>query len=114
HIPTVVAFNKIDLVEPAHRAYLERAFSEGVLISTLTGEGVKELLESVSGRLPEYRTLTVTVPAARGDVISSLYRDGSVLQKEIEGGTVLMTVSLPLEKIHKYDGYLANSTNNNQ
>lgn len=113
-IPTVVAFNKIDLVEPTHRAYLERAFSDGVLISTLTGEGVKELLESVSGRLPEYYNLTVTVPAARGDIISSLYRDGSVLQKEIEGDTVLMTVSLPLEKTHKYDGYLANSTNNNQ
>jgi len=114
HIPTVVAFNKIDLAEAAHRTYLERAFSDGVLISTLTGEGMDELLERVSGRLPEYHTLTVIVPAARGDVISSLYRDGSVLQKEIEKDTMLITVRLPVEKLHQYDAYLANSANNNQ
>ncbi|MBU4193723.1 MAG: GTPase HflX [Actinobacteria bacterium] len=113
-VPRVVAFNKIDLVEPPQRAYLERAFPDGVLVSALTGEGVRGLLERAAGRLSGYGTVTVSVPAARGDVISSLYRDGAVLERELEEDTVVITVSLPRENIHRYADYLVDNTNNTQ
>jgi len=49
----VTALNKIDRVSPAERQQLLDATSNAIPISSLTGEGMDELLKAVTAELPE-------------------------------------------------------------
>ncbi len=105
-IPRLLALNKIDAVEPFRLPYLQRAYPHAIPVSAKTGYGVDRLLEETARLLARDRTLTLRVPAARGDVLSRLYRDGSVESSELQDETVVMTVSLPVEKVSRYADYL--------
>ncbi|MCJ7653289.1 MAG: hypothetical protein MUO75_06275, partial [Actinobacteria bacterium] len=50
--------------------------------------------------------VTLLVPAAKGDVLSSLYRDGFVTHKEVEDECILVTANLPPEKLERYRPYI--------
>lgn len=113
-IPRVVAFNKVDLIEPVQREYLERRFSDAALISALTGEGVERLLGLVTACLQDYPVVTVSVPASRGEVISALYRDGTVLERMLENDRLVFSVRLSPEKIPLYREYIERSGENDQ
>jgi GTP-binding protein HflX len=105
-IPRIVALNKVDAVEPAQQAYLERTFPGAMPISALTGTGIERLLGAAAEQIGDHSTVRLEIPAGRGDLLSALYRDGSVLGREVEGETLVVTVSLPREKLDAYRGYL--------
>lgn len=105
-IPRIVALNKIDAVELSQLAYLERAFPDAIKISALAGTGIKALMEAASRQIATSRVVQLYIPAGRGDILSALYRDGSVLAREVEEDTVLVTASLPPEKISRYGEFL--------
>jgi len=110
-IPRVVAFNKIDTVKPSVRAYLRRVVPEGTQVSALTGEGLEELLECIRRNLSGYTTVRLLVPASRGDVISSIHCDGSVIEREVDGETLILTATIPEEKKHLYNSFMVDNTN---
>lgn len=51
--PVVLALNKMDLVSPEERARLSIAAPEARFVSSVTGEGIPELLAELETRLPE-------------------------------------------------------------
>jgi len=111
-IPCILAFNKIDAIEPGKLSYLKRAYPDAMPISAITGAGVGELLVAVSGYIGNARTVTLAIPGEKGDILSALYREGSVISRELDGDKVVLRVSLPSETVSKYLGYLADDARN--
>lgn len=105
-IPTLLALNKIDAAESGTLARLAESYPDANAVSARTGEGIDLLLHEVARALTRDRRLTLRVPAGRGDVISGLHRDGSVHSSEVEDETMVITVSLPPEKLSRYADFL--------
>lgn len=78
--PTLVVFNKMDLVEDAStRLVLRNEFPEAVFISLRTGEGLQMLVEKISGFVAaDLARLQVFLPLERTDLLARIYRDGTV------------------------------------
>jgi GTP-binding protein HflX len=111
-VPCILALNKIDSVEPSKLSYLERACPGSMPMSALTGAGVDELLWAAGGLIGNTSTVMLAVPGERGEVLSALYREGTVLSREIKDDKVLLQVSLPIEAVSKYSVYLADNARN--
>jgi GTPase len=78
-VPELLVFNKADLAaDEAKQLVADHPGS--VAISAVTGEGIDELLQSLSDRL---RVLTVVyelvIPYDRGDVLASVHREGEIV-----------------------------------
>jgi len=88
-VPELIVFNKAD-VHPDVASLL--AVEPGsVVVSALTGEGIPELLVTVSDRLRSLaQTVELLVPYDRGDVVAAVHRSGEVIVEYHEdGGTRL-------------------------
>ena len=78
-VPELVAYNKADLGKPA------RPEPGSVMISALSGDGLDELLMTLSDRLRALsRVVELRVPFSRGDVLAALHRSGEVLMETHE------------------------------
>ncbi|HSP52134.1 MAG TPA: GTPase HflX, partial [Cryobacterium sp.] len=88
-IPEVVVFNKSDLVSEDDRLVLRGLWPQGIFVSARTGEGIEELLATISGLLPRPSIkLELLIPYDRGDLIAVLHEQGTVLDTEYaETGT---------------------------
>ena len=88
-IPEVVVFNKSDLVSEDDRLVLRGLWPQGIFVSARTGEGIEELLATISGLLPRPSIkLDLLIPYDRGDLIAVLHEQGTVLDTEYaETGT---------------------------
>lgn len=81
--PSILVFNKIDQVfEVEIIERLRRTYPDSVFISSLTGEGVTALKESIANFI-EQRLITKTffIPQERLDLIAKLYEAGAVLER---------------------------------
>lgn len=105
-IPMVTIFNKIDAVVPASRSLLADRQPDAIPISALTGEGVESLLKAMAGRLSETSSVTLVVPASKGDVMARLYREGTVLSRELSGDEFIVRVRFPRDRLPEYARYL--------
>ena len=100
-VPEALVFNKIDRLthdeEDALRQRSQAAFAEpAVFTSTVEKGGVEELLvfleDQIRHQRPEVRIL---VPAADGEALATLYREGEVLSREERGTTIDILARLP-------------------
>jgi GTP-binding protein HflX len=95
-VPRLIVMNKADLLENgARRAGAHDAIS----ISAKNSVGLDELLEAIAQHLTGSREeISVTFPAARGDLLAMARRDGEVLSEEYVDGLVSMRarVSAPV------------------
>jgi GTP-binding protein HflX len=94
--PRIVVLNKADLLSNPFRPL--HSF-ETVTVSALRHEGLDRLLNLIARNFGEMREeVTVTLPAARGDLIAMARRDGEVLSEEYNDGVVAMRarVSAPV------------------
>jgi GTP-binding protein HflX len=100
--PQLLAFNKVDQLthaeEESLRARAAALFEAPVaLASTIEPEGLNELratlLEQLRRQRPEVR---VRLPAADGETLASIYRDGEVLQRSDEGAQIELVARLPI------------------
>lgn len=105
--PRVIALNKVDTLEPQQRLFLRRRYPSARLISARTGEGIDELLAGIADNLTSLFNLTLSIPAGRGDIIASVYRDGFVSHTEVSGDRIVMRVGMPAEKADRYSGYIS-------
>jgi 50S ribosomal subunit-associated GTPase HflX len=85
-IARIMVFNKVDLADGPH----SRLHSDNeIKISALKGEGIDDLVAMMAGFFAKLREeVTVTLPAARGDLIAAARRDGQVLSEEYHNGSV--------------------------
>ncbi len=82
----IMVFNKCDLADTP----LYRLHSEGAIkISALRRIGIDQLVAMMAGFFARLREeVSVTLPAARGDLIAAARRDGQVLSEEYQDGCV--------------------------
>lgn len=82
-IPRLLVLNKVDTTDPPTIRRLLRHNGEAVAVSARTGEGIDELVESVSWRLsPKRQMIEALVPYANADLVALAHRDGTVLKEE--------------------------------
>jgi GTP-binding protein HflX len=102
----VEVLNKIDLLEPEMRAYMQNSASRrdnAIAVSALTGEGVDRLLRLVDERLAGAReTIALDVDLADGAGLAWLYRNGKVLSRSDADGVAHLTVGLDPQDIGRF------------
>ncbi|MEP1123031.1 MAG: GTPase HflX [Ilumatobacter sp.] len=78
-VPELLVINKADL-DPAAAKDLLAEFTDSVVVSAATGEGLDDFLRAIGDRL---RALAVVydlfVPYDRGDVMASVHREGEIV-----------------------------------
>jgi GTPase len=99
--PMVLVFNKVDrLTHQEEEIWRRRAESEyeqaSVFVSTVEPGGVEPLRMLLRERLrranPEVK---ITIPSAEGGILAEIYREGEVLDRHDDGGTVFVRARLP-------------------
>ena len=87
-VPELYCFNKADLA-PKHAERLAEAFPPSVACSAKTGEGLDRLLAQIGDAVrASDRTVELSVPYERGDVIAALHRNGEVIDQHDAGGAI--------------------------
>jgi GTPase len=79
-VPRLLVWNKADVADPDDLKSLLVTHPGSVALSAATGDGVPELLRTISDRLRALaRVVELVVPYDRGDVLAALHRAGEVL-----------------------------------
>jgi GTP-binding protein HflX len=108
----IEVLNKIDLLDPAHRADLlaiaPRSGRDGVAISAVTGEGCDALLDLMRHRLRADReTVTVRLELSDGRTLAWLHEHGEVLDRRADARHVFVRVSLMPADVARLNRQLA-------
>lgn len=93
----ISVLNKIDLVtDPDALQALEWKFPEALRISSITGQGMEELLQACAVVLADrVRCNDYRIPQHRADVVGLLHREAKVLSTEYEGDDILVRAVVP-------------------
>jgi GTP-binding protein HflX len=99
--PTILVFNKVDRLthgeEIAFRNRVGALFEEpAVFTSAIEAEGLAELkallLDALRKQRPE---VLVQIPYADGEALATVYREGEVLRRDEDGGSIGILARLP-------------------
>jgi GTP-binding protein HflX len=98
-VPMVEVYNKCDALTADERRRLQEADPAALSISARTGEGIDELVETVTSRLAlDVRRMTLTFdpddPADR-ERIARVYRHARVLEHESRDGQITIVADVP-------------------
>ncbi|KAI7836581.1 hypothetical protein COHA_009542, partial [Chlorella ohadii] len=98
NIPTLNVWNKVDAcADPAVIQAVAARREQTVCISGLTGEGLPELLERVSGKLQDSMvSVHVLVPYSQGELVDEIHRTGVVASADFGGSGVELRAHVPL------------------
>ncbi len=109
--PTIIALNKIDLVDDPERiADLRRQFPDAVVLSVRTGEGMDDLTGRMMGLLEDQLvTLHLRIPMERSDIVAGAYQDGQVLELDYVGGAADVVATIPSRLRWRYDPFAVNA-----
>ncbi len=90
-IGELIVFNKADIADPVALSALLRAHPGALAVSAATGAGIAELEARIAELLPEpEHELTVLLPYDRGDLVSRIHDEGTVLEeKHLAEGTAV-------------------------
>jgi GTP-binding protein HflX len=98
-VPLVEVFNKCDQLTPDERRRLQDADPAALCISALTGEGLSDLIDTLTSRLAlDVRRLNLSFDPANPDDrdrIARLYRHARVLTHETRDGRVAIVADVP-------------------
>ena len=108
--PVVTVLNKLDLVtDPAHRRELQLHFSDALMVSLKTDEGVDPLVNALTDMLLDrVRRLELRLPMTEMALLAFLHREGKVLSEHyLENGLgVEVTAVLPVRLMSHVEGYV--------
>jgi GTPase len=105
-VPELLAVNKADAA-PRAAARLVAEHPGSVAFSALTGEGIPDLLRSVADRLrASDRTVVLSVPVGRGDVVAALHRQGEVLDETYEAESVRVRARLDDVGMRRFEEFV--------
>ena len=119
--PILYVWNKIDLLPPQERTEWQKSVAhppEGiappVLVSSLTGEGLDELLKRVDGALPTEPVvkLSLRVPLAEGRTLALVHALGHVFHSTVDDSCMLVEAEVPVSMARrlKLEDYAVNGT----
>jgi GTP-binding protein HflX len=106
--PVLLVLNKADKASPERLSALAEARPGCATVSALRGEGLKELLGQMAGRLalgPRRVRLRFAAGDERG--IARVYAAGRVLSHDVEDGDVLLEAELSERALERYREQLA-------
>ncbi len=110
-IGRIEVFNKIDLLDEAQIEGLHSRFPHAVLISTISGRGLDDLIERMALVASAQETLLqVVIPFQRGDLVSLAHQRGSILNEEYDERGTRMTLRVPSGLIGRFEAYEEDST----
>ncbi|HTW99594.1 MAG TPA: GTPase, partial [Acidimicrobiales bacterium] len=105
-VPELLACNKADL-DHERAESLAAAHDGAVVLSALGGEGIGQLLEAIGEALrTSDRTVELSVPYDRGDVLAALHRSGEVLETRDEGGSIVVRARLDEASRRRFSEFL--------
>jgi GTP-binding protein HflX len=94
--PTLVVFNKADLLDREARAQLLTRYPQAVVCSALTGEGLDDLKQRVATEASRQAvTLTLFVPYAHGEIVALAHEQAQVVSEEHTSEGTRMVVRAP-------------------
>ena len=106
--PSLVAFNKIDLLSGGELDELRGSYPEGVFISAATGEGIDALLERVGAELTRLKVeVSLEIPYARGELVSRLHREAEVVNESYTPNGTRLVARMQRESLEDFDAFLA-------
>lgn len=90
-IPSLVVFNKIDLLDPEDLGVLRQRFPDAMFVSAATGEGIEALVERIGKEAARGdQVMTVLIPYKRGELVQLAHEHTSIsTERHTETGTVL-------------------------
>ena len=93
----ILVVNKVDAADEITLQRLRHLLPRAVFVSATTGEGIDELRSVIAAALPEpAMRIEVLVPFQRGDLVSRVHAEGTVLTEEHTGsGTLLQAKVYP-------------------
>ena len=98
----ITVFNKIDLLadDPNALNPLRRHFPDALFISTRTGAGLDDLVARMADQLAgRSERVELLFPLDRGDLLSSLHRQGQVLSTAYEDTGIRVHAVVPLKNL---------------
>src|SRR4051812_25187375 len=104
----LVVFNKVDKVTDEYALpALRRHFPDAVFVSIQTSEGMDELIERVSEFVARGTiSVELRVPAARGDLLARLHREGTVQDVRYEHDFTHVTATIPTRSLEVFAPFL--------
>jgi GTP-binding protein HflX len=104
----LTVLNKIDLLgKPENPSITLNNFPNAIALSALTGEGVADLLTSITDRLYQtYDQITVKLPYHQGALISMFHELGQVDKVEHLRGGVVIQGRLPGRLFARFKPFL--------
>src|SRR5712671_3382005 len=98
-VPLLEVYNKCDALTPDEQRRLQEQDPSSLSISALTGQGIDELVETVTSRLAlDVRRITLTFDpdlAADRARIARVYRHGRVVLHETRNGQISIVADVP-------------------
>ncbi len=101
----IEVWNKVDLLDPDHRAEVERraAVADAVAVSAVTGEGVAQLLARVAALVDPDAERRFDLALEDGEAIAWLYQHGRVVSREEDGGRVSLVAKLTDQAFGRFE-----------
>ncbi|TWT41676.1 GTPase HflX [Phycisphaerae bacterium RAS1] len=91
--PTLLVLNKADATHEADLAALRNKYSDGLVISARTGDGLPHLADAVERCMQgEQRRLTLSMPIREGRALDFVERFAEVLERRYEDSRVILDV----------------------
>lgn len=110
-IPTVYILNKSDLLDDEDRLRLKRLLSGGIFTSTVSGEGMDELMERISSTLSAPRVMHLRIPHGEGELLALIHRRGRLLKIVSDADGHDVVAEIPSEIIHLFEAYEGDERN---
>jgi GTP-binding protein HflX len=108
-IPTILAFNKRDLVSDADAEVLAARHPGAVFISAARGDGLDDLLATLAERVAAARLIVdFEIPFDRGDVRSRLHEEAEVLKETFEADGYRLQVRTSQDILDRFGEFLVN------
>jgi GTPase len=107
--PRLIAYNKIDLLDPDERRDLLVGETDAVAISAVTGEGIGELADGIEAAFADtLRPVELLVPYSAGGQLSELHRLAGELEREDTPEGVLVKARVPASLAHRFTQFDVN------
>jgi GTP-binding protein HflX len=101
--PRLVAYNKVDLLDPDERRDLLVGETDAVAISAATGEGIEELRNRLEVAFAEtLRPVELLVPYSEGSRLSELHQIAGDLEREERPEGVMVRARVPASLAHRF------------
>lgn len=105
-ISRIEVFNKIDLLDEEQLNAYRARFPHAIFTSTLTGEGIDELLKRIGLAAEAHQVLMeVLIPFTKGELVSLAHKRCSILSEEYTEEGTRMSLRVSPELSAQFDSY---------